>query len=148
MSTKSDANITSGLADVLGPTEQVLTCLIASTRGHQQAMAGGVAGMVGGGRAGRALREAADAGIVLSSPMALVLTPSRLLIVHIGNAAKVKEVLGTFGLGEVGQMTVKRLGLGASVTLDIRDAEVRLESRVGASREFAAELERVKSAPA
>jgi len=33
-------------------------------------------------------------------------------------------------------MTVKRLGRGGTVTLEIRGAEIRHESCVGASREF------------
>ncbi len=37
-------------------------------------------------------------------------------------------------------MTVERLGLGGYVTLETRGAEIRLESRVGASREFAETL--------
>jgi hypothetical protein len=43
-------------------------------------------------------------------------------------------------------MTVKRLGLGASVTLEIAGTEVRLESRVGASRAFADALAEARSA--
>jgi hypothetical protein len=42
-------------------------------------------------------------------------------------------------------MTVKRLGLGAAVTLTLHGAPIKLESRVGAARAFALELERIKT---
>lgn len=146
MSEKQDQNLHAGLAPALQPGEQVVTYLFASTRGYQQAIGGGIAGAVGGRRSGGALREAAEAGITLSSPMALVLTGSRLITVQVGNAGKVKQVLDEFDLAEVGAMSVKRLGLGASVTLEIRGVDVRLESRVGASRAFAEQLAATKAA--
>jgi len=145
MTDKQDQNIRAGVADVLGPSECVLNYLFASARGHQQAMTGGVAGAVGGGRAGSATKAAAEAGITLASPMALILTGSRLITVQVGNAGKVKQILDRFALDEVGAMTVKRLGLGGSVTLELRGVDVKLESRVGASREFAEDLARVKA---
>jgi hypothetical protein len=50
--------------------------------------------------------------------------------------AVVKGLLNGFDLSAVRTMTVKRLGLGGTVTLEIRGAEIRHESCVGASREF------------
>ena len=146
MSTKTENNIKDGVAPFLHPSEQILATWIASARGHQQAMAGGVAGMVGGGRAGRAARDAAAAGVTLASPMAFVLTPRRLVTVEIGNGGKVKRLLDEFDLGDIGPMVVKRLGLGASVTLAIAGTEVKLESRVGASRAFSDALAEARSA--
>ena len=78
--------------------------------------------------------------------MGFVLTRTRLLMMETGNAGKVKGLLNEFSLRDVGPMEVKRLGLGASVTLSILGAPVKLESRVGASRDFAGELARVKGA--
>ena len=49
--------------------------------------------------------------------------------------------MNEYDLRNVGPMEVKRLGLGASVTLMIEGAPVKLESRVGASREFADKVE-------
>lgn len=146
MSAKSENNIKAGVAPFLDPSEEVVATWIASARGHQQAMAGGVAGMVGGGRAGRAARDAAAAGITLASPMAFVLTRGRLVMVEIGNGGKVKRLLAARDLTDVGPMTVKRLGLGASVTLVIDGAEVKLESRVAASRAFAEALAEARAA--
>jgi hypothetical protein len=145
LSSKSEDTMRSGIALFLEPSEQVLATWIASTRGHQQAMAGGVAGMVGGGRAGRAAKEADAAGINLASPMAFVLTESRVVTVELGGGGKVKRLLNEFDLTDVGEMTVKRLGLGASVTLELAGVEVKLESRVGASREFADQLAEAKA---
>ncbi len=146
MSTKSDTNILAGVAAFLRPGEEATASLIASVRGHQQAMSGGLAGALGGSRAGRARQEAAAGGIELAAFMAFVLTPVRLLVVETGNAGKVKRLLGQFELDGVGPMTVARRGLGASVTLEIHGTVVRLESRVGAARAFADALAAARSA--
>ena len=146
MGTKSDATIRSGVAEYLHPSEPVVATLIASVRGHQQAMIGGVAGMVGGARKTKARGAAEAAGITLTSPMAFVLTPGRLLTVETGNGGKVKRLLNEFQLAEVGEMQVKRVGLGGAVTLAVAGVELKLESRVGASREFADALVGAKSA--
>jgi hypothetical protein len=140
-----DDNIRAGAGDLLAPGEQVLATMIASVRGHQQAMAGGVGGMVGGQRQAKARGDAASAGVNLASPMALVLTSSRVLTFKTGGRGVTKELLDDFALSDVASMVVKRVGLGAAVTLTVRDATVKLESRVGASRAFAAELDRVKN---
>jgi len=145
MSEKQDQNIRSGVAEVLHPSETVVSYLFASARGHQQAMTGGIGGAVGAGRSGSAVKGAEAAGITLASPMALVLTEARLITVQVGIAGKVKRVLDRFTLAEVGLMTIKRLGLGGAVTLELRDVEVRLEARVGASRAFAEDLARARS---
>src|SRR4051794_24109389 len=144
MGAKTDAAIRAGAAPFLNPSESISATLIASVRGHQQAMSGGLAGMVGGGRAAKARGAAEAAGITLASPMAFVLTPRRLLTVETGNGGKVKRLLDEFPLAEVGEMQVKRLGLGAAVTISISATEVKLESRVGASREFAEALAQAK----
>jgi hypothetical protein len=143
---KTDANVRAGAAPFLEPGEQIVAMLFAQPRGHSQAMAGGVAGMVGGKRSGGARRDAEAAGVELADTMVLTLTLNRLLMMETGNAGKVKRLLGAYPLAEVGAMEVKRLGLGGSVTLTIRDTAVKLEARVGASREFADEIERAKAA--
>jgi hypothetical protein len=145
MGDKTDQAIRSGVAPFLHPSESVVATLIASVRGHQQAMTGGIAGMVGGGRAGKARDAAADAGIELTSPMAFVLTARRLLTLETGNGGKVKRFLNDFSISEVGEMQVKRVGLGAAVSLDLVGTELRLESRVGAARHFAELLASVRS---
>jgi hypothetical protein len=100
---------------------------------------------VAGGRRQATARSAAEAaGIKLASPMALVLRPRRLLTFSTGSRGRTEELLDEFALAHVDAMQAKRLGLGASVTLTVHGVPVRLESRVGASRAFGAELERVK----
>jgi hypothetical protein len=140
----TDANLRAGSAPYLEAGEQVVATLIASVRGHQQAMSGGISGMVGGQRAASA-RRASDAGIKLASPMGLLLTSHRLLTLQTGGRGVPKELLNTFPLVEVESMAVKRLGLGAAVTLTLRGAPIKLESRVGDARAFALELERIKT---
>ena len=146
MPSKLDDNIRNGVHGHLEPGEEVLATLVVSVRGHQQAMVGGVAGMVGAGRKAKARKAADAAGIRLASPMALVLTTRRLLTVKTGGRGKVQELLDDYPHAEVGAMEVKRFGLGAAVTLVLRNVPVKLESRVGASREFAGDLERVLAA--
>jgi len=145
MSDKTKVKLEAGALSYMHPSEEILATLIASVRGHQQAMAGGIAGMVGGGRAARAATEAQTAGVVLASPMAFVLTRSRVLTFELGNGGKVKRFLGEYLVTSIDDMQVKRLGLGASVSLTINGAEVRLESRVNAARSFADTLSKTKS---
>lgn len=145
MASGTETNIRAGAAPFLHPGESIAAVLIASVRGHQQAMTGGVAGMVGGSRQAKARGSADAADIALVSPMAFVLTAGRVLTFGLGGRGKTKGLLNEFPLVEVGAMEVKRLGLGASVTLTLRGVPVKLESRVAASRAFAAELERVRS---
>jgi hypothetical protein len=140
-----DDNIRAGAAELLAPGEQVLATLVASVRGHQQAMAGGIGGMVGGQRQTKARGDAEALGVKLSSPMAFVLTPARVLTFKTGGRGRTEELLNDFALADVDSMPVKRLGLGAAVTLTVQGATVKLESRVGASRAFAAQLERAKN---
>jgi len=145
MSDKTDTAVENGVASFLHPDERVNAVLIASVRGHQQAMVGGVAGIIGGGRAGKARQAAESVGVNLTSPMAFVLTHGRLITVQTGGGGKVIRLLNEFVLSEVGAMTVSRVGLGASVTMRIRGVDVKLESRVGAARAFAEEFDRVKA---
>lgn len=144
MAAKTDANLRAGCEQYLEPGEHIVATLIASVRGHQQAMAGGVGGAVGGGRKSNARRVADAAGIVLASPMGLVLTSQRLITVKTGGRGVAQDRLNVFPLIDVGPMQVKRFGLGAVVTLEVSGVPVHLESRVGAARAFALELEHVK----
>lgn len=148
MGATSDAAIRTGAAEYLHPSEDVIATLVVSVRGHQQTRAGGVAGIIGGARAGRARKAAEGAGIELASPMALVLTSCRLLTFETGRRGNVKAMLKELVLQEVGELAVRRVGLGASLTLTLRDTEIALESRVGASREFADVLSRARAAVA
>lgn len=148
MGATSDAAIRTGAAEFLHPSEDVIATLVVSVRGHQQTRAGGVAGIVGGARAGRARKAAEGAGIELASPMALVLTSRRLLTFETGRGGNVKAMLNELVLQEVGGLTVRRVGLGASLTLTLRDTEIALESRVGVSRDFAEVLAQARAAVA
>jgi hypothetical protein len=143
---KTESNLRTGAAPFLQPNEPIVATLFAQLRGRSQAMAGGVAGMVGGKRAGNARRDAEAAGITLAGIMAFVLTPTRLLMLETGNGGKVKGLLNAFSLTDVGVMEVKRLGLGATVTIMVLGSPVKLEARVGASRAFADQLAQVKAA--
>ena len=146
MSASTDANLRTGIARYLELDEPIIAVLIASVRGHQQAMAGGFGAFAGGSRHASARRAADEAGVKLASPMGLVLTDRRLVTVSTGGRGVPKEFLNAFPLTAIESMRVKRLGLGGSVTVTVNGAPVRLESRVGAARLFAAELNRLRTA--
>src|SRR3954469_17968757 len=84
MASGTETNIRAGAAPLLFPGESIVAVLIASVRGHQQAMTGGVAGIVGGSRQAKARGAAEAADIALASPMALVLTGGRVLTFGLG----------------------------------------------------------------
>lgn len=73
-----------------------------------------------------------------------MLTSRRLITVKTGGRGVPAGLLNVFSLGDIGSMQVKRVGFGASVTLELCGMPIRLESRVGAARAFAAELARTK----
>ena len=145
MAANVDENIRAGAAALLAPGEQVVATLVASVRGHQQGMAGGIGGVLGGQRQVKARGDAAALGVNLASPMAFVLTSVRVLTFRLGGRGRIKEQLNDFAFSDVDSMHVKRLGLGAAVTLTVLGTTVKLESRVGAARAFAAELKRMKN---
>lgn len=146
MNARTDANLRAGTVRYLDPDERVVATLIASARGHQQAMVGGVGGLIGGSRQAEARRAAENAGVRLASPMGLVLTNRRLLTVSTGGRGVPKEFLNDIPLAAVESILVKRLGLGGSVTVWINGQPVKLESRVGDARAFAAALQLVQGA--
>jgi hypothetical protein len=142
--------IAEGATPFLEPGEEVLAAFVAAPRGYTQSIAGVDA--IGDRQQGRAEQAAGQAGMRLEAPMALALTPKRLLALAITNpvgmgvSGKVKEVLSSVPIEEVDSIEVKRLLMGSRVTLTVRGASMKLEAGAGArAKPMAEELERLKA---
>ena len=138
----------------LQPGEQILAAMIARTRGASMASAGNLAGNVIGGRKVVQQRRAAeDAGLKLTSPMALAMTDQRLLVLKIspvigmGKGGDVKELVSDVPLSDVDSIQIKRLLIGKVVTVTVRGTPVKLEAdATGDAKGMADGLARAKSA--
>jgi hypothetical protein len=144
--------ITEGAAPFLEPGEEILAALVAQPRGHTQA----VAGVRELGRSQEARNEAAagEAGMRLEAPMALALTPKRLLALSISNpvgmgvSGKVNEVLSSVPISDVDAIEVKRLLVGSRITLTVRGTAMKLEAGAGAKAKPLAEaFQSLKAGP-
>src|SRR3954467_5700016 len=158
---RSEGKIKEGAAPFLDQGEEVIAAFVARPRGWTQSSAspggGAVAGMVGGAIGGKKQRDnvdaALDAGFELASPMALAITPTRLVSlkvtapVGLGIGMKVQELLGAVPLSDVDSIEVKRMAVGKTVTVTIRGASFTLEAGAGADAKGVAEaLDRAKAA--
>src|SRR3954469_21458186 len=157
---RSDAKIKEGAVPFLEQGEEVLAAFVARPRGWTQATAspggGAVAGLVGGAIGGKKQRASAgaaqEAGFELASPMALAITPTRLVSLKVtapvgmGIGMKVQELLSAVPLADVEAIEVKRMAMGKTVTVTIRGASFTLEAGAGADAKGVAEaLERAKA---
>jgi hypothetical protein len=157
---RSDAKIREGAAPFLEPGEEVLAAIVARPRGWTQAgasagggaLAGAVGGAIGGKKQQRNVEAAQQSGFELASPMALAVTPRRLLSLKVtapiglGIGMKVQELVSAVPVAEVDSIEVKRLAVGKTVTVTVRGASFVLEVGAGADAKGVAEaLERVKA---
>jgi hypothetical protein len=89
--------------------------------------------------------------IVLASPMALAVTPRRLLSLKVtapiglGIGMKAQELVSAVPVSEVDSIEVKRLAVGKTVTVTVRGVPFVLEVGAGADAKGVADaLERAK----
>jgi hypothetical protein len=158
---RSETKIKEGAAPFLEQGEEVVAAVVARPRGWTQAGAsaggGAAAGLIGRAIGGKKQRQNIDAaqqsGFQLASPMALAVTPQRLLSlkvtapVGLGIGMKVQELVSAVPVGEVDSIEVKRLAAGKTVTVTIRGVPFVLEVGAGADAKGVAEaLERAKAA--
>jgi hypothetical protein len=98
-------------------------------------------------------RRAAEAGgLRLTSPMALALTDSRLLVLSVsqplamGKGGDVKELFSAVPLNEVDSIEVKRLLVGKIVIVSVQGSAVKLEAGPGSNpKGLAAEFARART---
>jgi hypothetical protein len=157
---RSEAKIKQGAAPFLESGEEVLAAIVARPRGWTQARAsaggGAAAGEIGraiGGKKQRQSVEAAEqSGFELASPMALAVTPRRLLSlkvtapVGLGIGMKVEELVSSVPVDAVDSIEVKRLAVGKRIIVTIQGVPFVLEAGAGADAKGVAEaLERAKA---
>jgi hypothetical protein len=158
---RSEAKIKQGAAPFLEPGEEVLAAIVARPRGWTQAGAsaggGAIAGAIGGALGGKKQRQSIEAaeqsGFELANPMALAITPRRLLSLKVtapvgaGIAMKVQDLVSSVPLDAVDSIKVKRLAIGKTITVTIRGAPFVLEVGAGANAKGVVEaLERARDA--
>ena len=146
---RHEPKLKEGAQPFLEPGEEVLAAFVARPRGWTQTMAG--ARGLGAAQQGRAYAGAQAAEFQLASPMALALTPTRLLTLGIstpiglGIGGEVRELVSAAPLAEVDSIEVKRLALGQIVTLTVRGVPFKLEANAMAgARALAEAFERAK----
>jgi hypothetical protein len=133
--------------------ERVIAAFIAQPRGGTMAKVGGMAPGAIAGRKIKQERRAAEAGgLRLTSPMALALTDSRLLVLSVsqplamGKGGDVKELFSAVPLNEVDSIQVKRLLVGKIVIVSVQGSAVKLEAGPGSNpKGLAAEFARART---
>lgn len=148
---RQEAKIEQGAQPLLDEGEQVLAAVVARPRGWTQTMAGSA--MLGRKQQKGAYAAAEEAGFRLASPMALVVTPKRLLTLKIGSpiglgiGGDVKELVSAVPIGDVDSIEVKRLLLGRVITVTVRGAPVKLEvNAMAGTKRLADAFNRAKAA--
>ena len=123
---------------LLDPDEEILAWVVAQPRGTGVSRSGGGLGpqAVGSAWARKSRGKADDAGLELTTPMALALSQKRLLVFGLemralGKPKGVKGLVSSAPLGEVDSISVKRLLLGKTITVALRGGEVKLEAGAG-----------------
>ena len=139
--------------DLLDPDEEILASVVAQPRGTGVSKSGGGLGpqAIGSAWAKKSRGKAEDAGLELTSPMALALSQKRLLVFGLETSAvgKPKGVTGLVSsapLSEVDSISVKRLLVGKTITVALRGGELKLEAGAGQdAKGLASQFERAKA---
>src|SRR3954454_20557899 len=137
---KAGEKLIEGVAGHLEPGERALAAIVAASRGNTAAVAGGgiIARELGNQHKRKQSDAAAEASLVLASPMGLVVTNQRLLTLKIsaplplGKGGDVKELLSAVPLSAVEDIKVKRLLVGKTLTLTVNRQTFKLEAGAGA----------------
>ena len=139
--------------DLLDPDEEVIAFVVAQPRGTGVARSGGGLGpqAVGSAWAKKSRGKAEDAGLELTSPMALAVSQKRLLVFGLETSAMgkpkgVKGLVSSAPLSEVDSISVKRLLVGKTITVALRGSEVKLEAGAGQdAKGLVTQFERAKA---
>jgi len=138
---------------LLDPDEEILAWVVAQPRGTGVSRGGGglAPQAIGSAWAKKSRGGAEDAGLELTTPMALALSQKRLLVFGLETSAMgkpkgVKGLVSSAPLAEVDSISAKRLLLGKTIAVALRGGEVKLE--VGAGQDakgLATQFERAKA---
>ena len=153
MAADFEAQLKEEARSMLDPGEEILAAVVAQPRGTGVARSGGGLGpqAIGSAWMRKSKGGAVDAGLELTTPMALALSQRRLLVFGLetsalGKPKGVKELFSSAPLEEVESISVKRLLVGKTLTVSLRGAEVKLELGAGQdAKGLAAQFERAKA---
>jgi hypothetical protein len=130
MNSVPDSKLEPGVLRLIGEGEEVLAAFVGSPLGAEQVLAE---------------RD----GLRASSPMALALTPRRLLTLRIGSSIeldRVREVVDSVSLFDVEAIEVNRLPRGQLITITSQGEMLQLLANAPAATEaLADEFERAKA---
>jgi len=93
---------------------------------------------IAGSKMGRSNAAGATAGLTLASPMALLVTNQRVMVLKIGSpiglgiGGAVKEFVSSLPISEVDEIKVKRLAIGKVITVMASGEEIKLEVNAAA----------------
>lgn len=154
MPSKQEKKHLAGVAQFLEPGEHALAALTAQAKGVSQArssttgvggVAGAAVGSVLGKKPAKEHASAADVGLDISTPMALVLTDRRLLTLRtstnigMGMGGTIKSLLSSVPVSEIGSIETSRFALVKRMELTVRGITINLETNAGGGTdEFAA----------
>lgn len=149
-----ESKLKSGAELFLDDGEHPITAIVVARRGHTKSAVSASVPMspsMGGREQQRAQQAAGQAEVKIESPMGVLLTNKRLLLLKIGApiglgiGGKVKEVLTALSLDEVDSIEVKRIAMRQNIELTIRSVAIELEANGTASaKELAEQFERLK----
>ena len=151
MASAHEKKFAEGAQPFLEDGEQVLATCIAQAKGYSRMMVSGLE--LGKREVGRSGSASDAAEVRVANPMALALTPRRLLTLKIsapiglGLGGSVKELLTAIPLSEVDSIEVKRIALRQNITITVRGVDIPLETNAKANAGgLAEEFERLKTA--
>jgi len=139
MTSRQQERLTEGAAAFLEPGERVVATVVVQARGASQSRTarGAIGGVVGTIVADamhkpteEAHRAASERGLVLRSPMGLILTDRRIMTVQIDGMSKgnVKDLLSAIPLDSVDSIERKPVGLlGSKIVVTIDGTTINLE---------------------
>lgn len=156
---KHEQKIKDGAQPFLEEGEEILAALLARPRGWTQASAGaagpGVLAAEIGLRKKKQQEDAGEqAGLQLASPMALAITPRRLLVfetsspIGMGVGGEIQDLVSEAPLSDVDSIELKRLLVGKIVKLKVRGTEIKLEVNAAANAKGLVEAFEGARAPA
>jgi hypothetical protein len=136
--TRQEDKVKSGAAPYLETGEEVLAAVIARPRGWTMQAGGPVTLGMAGSAMGKANAAGANAGLTLASPMALLVTTQRVIVLRIGSpigmgiGGAVKELVSSMPISRIDQIRVKRLAIGKVITVVAAGEEIKLEVNAAA----------------
>jgi hypothetical protein len=136
---RQEGKVKRGAAPYLEAGEDVVAAVIARPRGWTLKEVGGPAGpWIGGRKVVEATTAGVNAGLALASPMALLVTTRRVMVLKIGSpigwglGGEVKGLVSSLPISAVDQIKVRRLLLGKVITVIVAGEKIKVEVNAAA----------------